>query len=204
MRPPHTIVGCLSSLTLFLSSSSASLGYFLPAVAGTKATVQVAQMPDRQAVLNVTDVHSSSRRVQEGFDAAISSGEVEQAFKRWMDFMPSEFADQLREPSQLSYFAGLLKPFGQWRSYELLGTITLTSSEVPVRSQIIYVKLSTEKIPIFWEFVLIESPDGWEIYNIHFESDQNRLGFDSKEFRPLKGKFGAFKGENRIISVLLV
>jgi len=175
-RPILSTIGCLASFMLLVGSSSASWGYSAREGTETNETVQIAQIPARKISNNLTILHSSSSIVQEGFDAAISSGEIEQAFEHWVNFMPSELADQFRsEPSSVSLIASFLKPMGQWQSYDLIGTITLASSEFPVRSQIIYVELSTETTPIFWEFILVEFPDGWKIINFNLNSDRDAL-----------------------------
>ncbi|ESA35978.1 hypothetical protein N836_09150 [Leptolyngbya sp. Heron Island J] len=175
MKPLHSITTCLTSFTL-LMGTVVGWSYPAQATALTPPTIPTTELAALKASPGFSDADyaTASSLVQAGFDAALSSGEVEQAFEKWLDAMIPELADEIRNSPAMPAFVAIFESFGDWQSYEMLGTISLTSSETPFRTQLVYVKVLTESRPIFWQFLVLEDSEGWKIagFNGHENRDE--------------------------------
>lgn len=119
--------------------------------------------------------------VTSGFDAAIGSGDTHRAFQVWLDNMVPEVREGLQNSAQYLVVIEVVDALGAWKSYDLLGSIHLDSSETELEAQLVYVQLETEHETLFWQFIITQNEDDWQILGYQFDVDRNKIISDLEQ-----------------------
>lgn len=167
MKFTPTITACLASCSLLLSGFTCQ-SYL--------HQTQTTQLTTATSSLQISAVSSAAETlVTEGFDQAIASGNSEQAIESWMAAMLPELLEKIHEGATLPALLAMFQTLGEWKSYEVLGSINLTSTKSPIRAQVVYVELESESLTTFWRFSLMASPYGWKIIGLEVNSERSMV-----------------------------
>jgi hypothetical protein len=119
--------------------------------------------------------------VTSGFDAAIRSGDTHSAFQVWLENMVPEVREGLQNSAQYLVVIEVVDALGAWKSYDLLGSIHLDSSETELEAQLVYVQLETEHETLFWQFIITQNQGDWQIMGYQFDVDRNKIISDLEQ-----------------------
>ena len=126
--------------------------------------------------INVGNRHLTPERiVEQGFDLALSAGELTPAFEYWIGFMPPEMAEVVYTLNMLPALATATESLGALNSYEMLGTISIENAETQLRFQLVYSNFSSKEWSHYARFVLLETLEGWRVIDVELRDQRSQI-----------------------------
>ncbi|TBR58033.1 hypothetical protein B4U84_18970 [Westiellopsis prolifica IICB1] len=107
---------------------------------------------------------STSSIVTEGFEK-LCSGHTKDAYTLWLSHSIPMLRDMKTQITE-SLASTQEKIFGKCTRYIMIGSVSLTE-----KTQIVYLESEHEKAPLFWQFVVYQTPQGWEISSLSFHTN---------------------------------
>lgn len=151
-----------------------SLSLTAAAILGSLGTASYAQQAPTPAASsgNVTEIQAEADApsvITEGFEA-YCSGKTDNPFPIWAehtipvvrDAMTSSEIDEINQ-----LFKGIL---GKCIGYSVMGLTQLSE-----RTQIVYVESDHENSPMFWQFTVYRTPDGWVISSFDGSTNASKI-----------------------------
>jgi hypothetical protein len=140
-----------------------SLSLTAAAILGSLGTFSYAQQAPRLEA----DVPSV---ITEGFEA-YCSGKTENPFPIWAEHTIPAVRDIMTSTKMTEVTNQLFKGMlGKCIGYSVIG-----STQLSERTLIVYVESDHENSPMFWQFTVYRSPDGWVISSFDSNTDASKI-----------------------------
>jgi len=111
---------------------------------------------------------SSSSIVTEGFEK-LCSGQTKDAFNLWLSHSIPPLRDRSTQIT-VSFASMPDTMIGKCNKYTMIGSVSLTTN-----TQVVYILSEHEKAPLFWQFVVYQTPQDWEIASIRCSTDPHEI-----------------------------
>jgi hypothetical protein len=146
-------------LTTFLLGSLGSISY------ADKTPIS----PNFQNNIAQTSIKPSNFSiVTEGFEK-LCSGHTKDAYTLWLSHSIPVLRDMKNQLTE-SFASTQETMFGKCTRYTRIGSVSVTE-----KTQIVYFVSEHEKAPLFWQFVVYQTPQGWEISSLNFNTNPNEV-----------------------------
>lgn len=146
-------------LITVLLGSLGTISYAVPTPIALKFENNIAQTSIKPSNYSI---------VTEGFEK-LCSGHTRDAYNLWEKNSLPVTRDMMAQ-SKESLASNQEKMLGKCTKYIMIGSVSLTEN-----TQIIYFLSEHEKAPVFWQFVLYQTPQGWEIASLSYNTSPNEL-----------------------------